>query len=510
MRSRVEVFEQIRMDHHLHGYGIRELARRHGVHRRAVRQALASAVPPPRRAPERRPAPALGEYRALIDAWLIADRTAPVKQRHTARRIWQRLADEHGAEVSERQVRRYVRSRRLALGHLVDEVFVPLATEPGAEAEVDWAEADIVIAGVQTRVYLFVMRACHSGAAYVEAHTRQTQQAFLESHVEAFRFFGGVFGLIRYDNLSAAVARVLKGRRRIESDRFVALRSHYLFEASFTRRGRAGAHEKGGVEGEVGRFRRNHLVPVPRVESLDALNDYLRSSVIDDLNRVITGRHERVGDALAAERLVLAPIPPEPFDTAEHASPRVDAKALVTIRQNQYSVPVRLAGLRVAACIGAREIVIVHDGREVARHARLLGRYQTRLELDHYLELLAVKPGALARSLALAQERQRGAWPDVFDELWAALRAKHGESDAARQMVDVLMAVRASGPRVVELAVRGALAAGAIDGRAVELLARRADRPVPARLAGLAPRLSRHDRPEPDLGAYDRLIGGAR
>jgi transposase len=175
MGSRVELFEQIRRDREREGLSIRALAGRHGVQRRTVRQALAAALPPPRREPERRPAPKLGPYRPLIDEWLRADREAPRKQRHTARRVWERLRDEHGVEVSERQVRRYVRARRRELGEPVDEVYVPQVHEPGVEAEVDWGEAEVEIAGVRRTVQLFLMRACYSGAGFVVAFERQTQ-----------------------------------------------------------------------------------------------------------------------------------------------------------------------------------------------------------------------------------------------------------------------------------------------------------------------------------------------
>ncbi len=222
----MEQFEQIRRDHAREGLSVRALARRHGVHRRAVRQALSSAVPPVKRAPERRAAPMLGAYRAVIDQWLEADRQAPRKQRHTARRVWQRLVEEHGAEVSERQVCRYVRARRRALG-LVGEVFVPLVSDAGVESEVDWGQAKVMLRGVLVEVHLFLMRACFSGASFVAGFESESQQAFLEAHVAAFDWFGGVFDLVRYDNLKAAVAQVLRGRRRVESDRFVALRSHY-------------------------------------------------------------------------------------------------------------------------------------------------------------------------------------------------------------------------------------------------------------------------------------------
>ena len=505
MRSKVELFWAIRRDHEFEGLSKHELARKYGVHRRTVREALEDAVPRERKRPEGRPAPALGAYRELVDGWLIADKKAPGKQRHTAHRVWRRLLDEHGAEVSERQVRRYVRERRLALGGLVEEVNVPLAHDPGGEAEVDWGEAQVVLAGAQQKVFLFLMRSCFSGACFVIAFTRETQQAFLEAHVAGFAWFDGVVVTVRYDNLGEAVKKVLKGRRRVETERFLALRSHYMFAAEFTRPGKEGAHEKGGVEGEVGRFRRNHLVPVPEFDDLAGLNAFLAAACAGDLQRTIRGRHERVGEALARERGLLRELPDEPFDSYEALSPRVDSKALVTIKQNQYSVPVRLVGRRVSARLGARELEISADGQVVARHVRLDGRFETTVRLDHYLALLKHKPGALSRSLALRQERERGAWPDCYDELWQRIAAKVSASEAARQIVDVLLLCRQHGADRVELAVRGALAAGAYDGRAVALLAARAERPAPAPLEGLDERLARLERPVPELAEYDQL-----
>jgi hypothetical protein len=211
------------------------------------------------------------------------------------------------------------------------------------------------------------------------------------------------------------------------------------------------------------------------------------------------------------ELRALQPLPIEDFDACEQASPRVDQKALVTIRQNRYSVPVSLVGLRVAARIGAREIVISHAGREVARHPRLVGRFQVAARLDHYLELLQRKPGALKGSLPLRQERERGAWPACFDELWQGIEDRYGPSEAARQMVDVLLLAREHGAEPVSLAVRGALAAGALDGRAVAVLARRRERAAPPPLSELPERLRTvMQRPLPSIGQYDELRGGRR
>lgn len=499
----MEQFEQIRRDRAQEGLSIRALAQRHGVHRRAVRQALASPVPPAKRTPENRPAPKLGPYRALIEQWLSEDLQAPRKQRHTARRIWQRLREEHGAEVSERQVDRYVAQARRRIGEV--EAFVPLCSEAGAEAEVDWGQAQVIVREQPVEVHVFLMRACHSGAAFASAFLAETQQAFLEGHVAAFEFFGGVFGLIRYDNLASAVARVLRGRRRTEQDRFIALRSHYLFDSSFCQSGKRGAHEKGGVENEVGRFRRRHLVPVPKVASLGELNEMLAAACESDLARTITGRPLPVGAMLARERQAMGDLPGDAHCTAEQATPRVDGKAMVTVRTNRYSVPAALVGLRVCAKIGAREVSLWHEGALVAAHERLPGRHETSAKLDHYLELLGRKPGALARSLALRQERDRGDWPSCFDELWERIAERSGREQAARQMVDVLLLHRELPAARVQLAVRGALTAGAHDGKAVALLARRSERIAPPALQ-IEERLAEIGcEPPIDLSGYDQL-----
>ncbi len=216
------------------------------------------------------------------------------------------------------------------------------------------------------------------------------------------------------------------------ADRFVALRSHYLFESQLTLVGRQGAHEKGGVDNEVGRFVRRHLVPVPEVASIAALNERLRAACVDDLGRGIVGRSETVGQALARERALLRALPGEWFMVEEPGEVRVDAKGLVCVRQNRYSVPIALAGRRVRTLVGARWIRVLHDGREVARHKRLTGRFEVAARLEHYQALLTHKPGAVAGSLPLAQARQQGAWPQAFDALWRALGERHGTSRRQR------------------------------------------------------------------------------
>ena len=261
-RAKVELFEQMRREYE-HGEGtIRGVARKFGVHRRMVREALASSLPARRKQAERA-CPKLGAVKDFIDSILETDRKAPRKQRHTAHRIHQRLKEElPHCDVSESTVRRYVGKRKHAMGCAARETFVPQSYDWGVEAQADWYEAEAELEGERCTLQVFSLRSMASGAAFHRAYRRATQQAFLEAHEWAFRYFGGVFRQVRYDNLKSAVKKILRGYQREETARFIAFRSHWGFGAEFCNPGRG--NEKGGVEGEVGYFRRNHWTPVPQ------------------------------------------------------------------------------------------------------------------------------------------------------------------------------------------------------------------------------------------------------
>lgn len=506
----MELFEVMRRDFYVHARSKRWIARHRHVHRRTVRQALASAMPPPRKAVEQEPPVLTRVMRAQVDEWLSADRLAPRKQRHTARRIYQRLARELGYEGAESTVRRFVGQRRRELG-LRTQAYVAQAPLPGEEAEVDWYEADIDFGDGRRTVQFFVMRACYSARAFHQAFERQTQQAFMEGHVGAFEHFDGVFSRVRYDNLGSAVKRVLRGRRREETARFVALRSHYLFEAEFCRAGLEGAHEKGGVESEVGRFRRAHLVPVPRVRDFEELNAYLRRCCAEDDTRRAAERTRRVCEDWEVEHPRLRRLPGEPYPSAEVSTARVDAKSRVRVRTNHYSVPVRVVGQRVEVQLHAHWIVVLHAGREVARHQRLYTRHGERLELDHYLELLRHKPGALPRSRALAQAREGGRWPAAYDRLWTELKHRYGEAEGTRQLLEVLMVHRHAKSEAVHEAVERALELGCCDGGAVAVLVRQSSacEPIVPVLRSLG-ELARYGQAKATgLAIYDTLCPSA-
>lgn len=528
-KSKVELFAAIRRDSRAEGLPVRALARKYEVHRRLVREALASAWPAPRKKPPPRKS-RLDPFKPAVDQMLRADLDAPRKQRHTLRRIFDRLVAEHEMEgVSYSTVGDYVRWRRPEIrveeGRGPAQVFIPQAHQPGAEAEVDFGDVWIMLAGVLTKCYLFTFRLSYSGKSVHRVTVSCGQEAFFEGHAHAFAMLGGVpYGKVRYDNLRSAVARVLGfGRARVETDRWAAFRSHFGLDAFYCIPGIEGAHEKGGVEGEVGRFRRNRLVPVPEVGSLAQLNAMIDAWDAEDDGRRIGSRARTVGQDFTAEAPRLKPVPGELFETGRMFTPRVDRYSQVTVRMNHYSVPVRLIGRPVRVLLHASELVIFDGRAEVARHERLATRGGFRLELDHYLEALLRKPGAMPGATALEQARAAGKFTPVHDAWWAAVRKARGDAAGTRTLIEVLLLHRAMAHEDVVAGIAAALAAGALTADAVAVEARKAaqagsgetTRPadVPAAVPPVTSLTQRRlaalpadTRPLPSVAAYDQLL----
>lgn len=524
----MELFAVIRRDHRVDGLSIRALADKHAVHRRTVRQALASAIPPPRKTPQR-VAPRLEPFRWVIDGMLRSDLDAPRKQRHTARRIHARLIDEHGAAgLSYSTVRDHVRKRRPQIlaeaGRPLELGFVPQTHGPAAEAEVDFHDLWVILRGVKTKTALFTMRLSHSGRAAHRAFLTQGQEAFLEGHVYAFERLGGVpVDKVRYDNLNSAVKQVLFGRSRQENERWITFRSHYGFEAWYCQPGHEGSHEKGGVEGEGGRFRRNHCVPMPVVDSIDELNALLQAADDADDRRRISHRATSVGQDWAFEKTLLRPVPDEPFDTALTVTPRVDRYAQVMVRCNQYSVPARFIGHRLRVKLSASAVTVYNRTTVVARHQRAIGKGAKVLDLDHYLEILYRKPGALPGATALVQARAAKKFTAEHDAFWSAARKAHGDAAGTRSLVEVLLLHRHLDRADVIAGITAALSVGSTSADVVALEARKAAerrgaaaQPMGAGEGARVVVLAEHrssalliadERPLPSVDKYDILLG---
>lgn len=477
--SRVELYAAIRRDSRA-GKSSRAIEHEYGVGRKTVRQALASAWPAPRKLPTPRSSK-LDPFKPVIDEILRVDLTAPRKQRHTVTRIVDRLISEHAmTDVSYQVVRAYVAQRHVEIlaesGRGPDTAFLPQTHRPGAEAEVDFGDVAVRIRGEQVTCYLFSFRLSFSGKAVHRISVSCGQEAFFEGHAHALSVLGGVpTGKVRYDNLKAAVAKVLGlSRARIETDRWIAFRSHYGLESWYCRPGLIGAHEKGGVEGQIGWFRRNHLVPIPEVDSIGELNALVEQWDRDDDQRRIGTRPHTIGEHFAAERPMLAPLPVEVFETGRLFTPRVDRYSQVTVRTNRYSVPTRFIGRELRVMLHASHLVI-YDGRaEIARHDRLHAKGGSRLELDHYLEALVRKPGALPGATVLEQARAAGKFTPIHDAWWAAACKAHGDTAGTRALIEVLLLHRHMPHDQVVAGLATALRVSALTADAVDLEARKA------------------------------------
>jgi transposase len=417
------------------GLSVRKVARELGVSRNTVKRYLEVAAPV-RVEHAARARPVWEKAGARLEA-LLADspRWTGGKQRLTATRLHGMLAAEGisvGITTVKEAVAEWKRRRR--------EVFVPLVYPPGDLAQVDFFEVLVDLAGKRTKAWMFVMRLMHSGRDFACLYTRQDQTSFLDGHVRAFEHFGFVPMRIAYDNLKAAVTKLLVGSERQLSARFQALASHYLFEACFCRP-RTG-HDKGGVESRGKAIRLQHLVPIPRGDDLDTM----RAALLGRLDRTYDA--ERFG----AERGKSVPLPAHPFDARHTHAPSVSQRSLVCVEGAVYSVPCEWAGLDVIAHVGTDDVAIVGPSGTVLHERKRFG--ERSINYRHYVRELAKKPQAVRQ---VAAELVRDLGP-VFGSAWRSLVDAHGPKEAARIFAKVLGYVEARGVEDVASTLAAALA----------------------------------------------------
>ncbi len=494
----------IRRLHFQEGWPVRRIAREFHVGRNTITKYLDRTTPliepayvrtsPPR-------AMKMDRYRERIDAWLTEDLTAPRDQRHTAHRIYQRLVNElQATDLVESSVRRYVRLRRAVVAPKPPDVFLHLEVPPGGLSQIDWGDATIRLAGVDTKVMMFAMRLGYSTRPFVRLYPNARMECFLDGHIRAFEFYGGLAAQSVYDNLSSAVKRVLSRRGRALNPTFASFVAHYLFEPVFANV--ASGWEKGLVEGLVGYARRNYLVPVPNVDSIEQANAMLCERLEADLDRVVPERAGRtVRQLFEDEREQLMARPPSAYPACTRHTVHVSHQATVRHQMVQYSVPARLVGRTDLELRAFYAHVEVYDRtRLVASHALGQSGGPPVLELDHYLDVLVRKPGGVRHARVVNQlGKEVMAYRDDFLRLYP---------DAYGTFVKILMLSRSYTLDAVVAGIRTARAERIYDVARVEAL-------IAGGLLSCVPQARSAPVPagpvvnQPSPGQYDALLAAA-
>jgi transposase len=444
---RVDQVHVVRHKVLVEGRSQRQVARELGIARETVRKYLTESIPI-RKEAQARPRPVWETVRDRVDALLTESaRWTGGKQRLTATRLHELLVAEGkavGVTLVKDAVAEWKRQRR--------EVFVPLTYRPGDLAEVDFFEFLVDLDGTRRKAWLFLMRLMYSGRDFAWIYERQDQVSFLDGHVRAFAHFGGVPARLAYDNLKAAVVRILVGGERALTARFAALASHYLFEPCFCRPGEG--HDKGGVEARGKALRQQALVPIPSGPTLEAINVALlaRLDARLDTKRDVTG--QSMGARLLDEQRLFRPAP-APFVAEATTFATVTPRALVRVEGAYYSVPTRWAGLDVVVRVGATTVTIVgKDGARIPHPRKRFG--QRSIDYRHYLSELARKPQAVRQVL-----------PDLlrdlgtpFPAVWDRLRASHDPREAARLFAKILGELETRGAAALVPMLEAALASG--------------------------------------------------
>jgi len=498
----VEDRERIRRAYFNENKSIRQIARETGHSRPTVRKAIQSAEPALYTLKVKRSAPVLEPHKVRIDELLAESEQMPRKQRYTGHKIYE-LIEADGYTGSESTVRGYIAQQRRTKRKR--KVYIPLEFDPGTDAQVDWGEAFVDIAGERVTVQLFLMRLCYSRRLFVMAFPTQKQEAFFEGHVRAFHFLGGIPHRISYDNLKTAVQRVLTGRNRKEQESFIVFRSHYLFESNFCTPGQG--HEKGRVEDGVGFSRRNFLVPIPKVASFEELNDHLLAACLADDQRRVDRQEMTIGEAWGLEKPHLLPFPQKDFECCVSKPVILNGFGQVEFDTNRYSVPAEEAYRNLVIKAYPFRIDILHLSDVIASHPRCYGRKQDIIDPLHYLPLLEQRPGAFDHAKPI--RRWRESWPAVYERLLAHLRKKWPDGRGVREFVRILKLHRDHPADLVAQAVAQALEYGCAHIDGVQLCLRQLMSPeLPVSPIDLVswPELVAVGIQEPDLACYDQLL----
>lgn len=496
----MDQYEFVRTAHRVYGKNISELSRMTGHSRNTIKKAI-RGEPWGYRERQHQSFPVLGPYLKIIDGWLRQDKEQPKKQRHTARRVYNRLVDEHSYEGGESTIRRYVRMAKVDLGVEAPQAFVPCDPEAGYEAEVDWGTAVATINGERVRLKFFCMRSKYSGKHFIRLYPCERQQAFFDAHIHAFHFFNGVFPVLIYDNLTTAVQKVLRGKNRIEHESYTKFKIYYSFESRFCNPG--SGNEKGGVEGLVGFARRNYMVPVPEASSVAELNERILKQCVVYGNHKMDGRERKVDELYEEEKKHLLSLPEDVFSNVQTYDGRADKYSTVIVDKNRYSVPTRYVGFKVKVLLGVDQVEIFYGGKKLAMHDRLYGNNKWSLNPDHYLELIQQRPMSFNSARPIRQWRET--WPESLDNLLRRFCSSQGETKGIKDFISVLMLYREHPAKEIESAVELALENNISSSEGVSHILTYAN----DSRSDIVPLANWSSLPSPDLRIYGQL-GGVR
>ncbi|MHC4406800.1 MAG: IS21 family transposase [Planctomycetota bacterium] len=493
-------YELIRRKHLVDGMSQRAVARELGYARNSVAKAIANPIPPGYRLSQPRAQPKIDPVKPIIDAWLAEDRTKPRKQRHTAQRIYERLCDEYEFDGDPSTVRRYVQLAKRCLR----EVFMPLSFEPGEEAQVDWHEGWIEENGVQRKAQFYCMRLCYSKASFVWPYERANLESFLDGHVRAFDYFGGVPRRLAYDNLKSAVIQVGRGRDRRLNKRFRELRSWYLFDTRFCNV--AKGNEKGDVENLAKRSERTYLTPIPAVGALAELGPKLLEDCRKDLDLPGPRPHEAKArrELFEEEKRCLLRLLEHPFPACRDIGTFIDKRSLVQVETNSYSAPVRWAHHPVSVKVFVDRVEVWCEHQRVAVHPRCYDKGQYFLEPEHYLMLLKIKPGSLDNARAFKGQP----WGEDFDLMRRELEYRY-DPDGTRKYINILLLFSKYPEEDVKQAVGLCVGRRAFSDEAVlGVLRNEPLRPTTRLNLSDHPELLEVDNGVRPAGIYDQLLDG--
>lgn len=503
----MQEWEQIRRAYHIENKTISEIMNETGRSYRTVVKHIESETPPKyeRHKPYR--AWKLGAYKERIQGMLADNKRLPRKQRWTAKRIFEEISKE-GYQGAESTIRHYVGQVRKLQKQVA--VFLPLAFDPGQNAQVDWGEGDVIYQGQQRTVQLFYLTLSYSRRTFMMAFPSQKQEAFFAGHQAAFDYMGGVPLRISYDNLKVAVREILEGRHRIEQESFLHFRGHYLFDSHFCTPG--AGHEKGQVEHRVGYGRRNFMVPLPEVESFEQLNAHLLQCCLNDDARTVAGQPRAIGEMWQEEKPHLRSLPEHRFDSCRRVAVTLNKYSQVRLETNRYSVPCDLAMPQLVAKLYPLTVEIYRPDKQrpIATHSRSYDKQQEIIDPLHYLPLLLQRPGAFDHAKPVRQWRQQ--WPPVYEKLLSTLRQKWPDGRGLREFINILYLHRDHTTEEMSEAITWSLAHNCAHADGIQLWltqSQHADPVFPALDLSDRPRLHQVGEQHLNLAAYNQLVGGS-